>query len=76
MKRRHTLPRDFWKHPVRGGFFEQLKDLSPRQRYIAEQSVRRYERRNPGETVKLMAGEVGVWRGVKIIEAPGQPDPR
>ena len=68
MRKHHTLPRSFWKHPVRGGIFEQLKDLSPRQRYIAEQSVRRYERRYPGDTVKLLVGEVGVWHGVKIIE--------
>lgn len=68
MKRRHTLPRDFWKHPVRGGIFEQLKDLSPRQRYIAEQSILRYERRHFGATVTVMVGELGVLQGVKIIE--------
>lgn len=51
------LPRSFWKRPVRGAGIEQLKDLSPKQRYIAEQSVRRYERRYPGDTVKLLVGE-------------------
>lgn len=64
------LPRRFWRYPVGGSLVEQLRDLSPRQQWIVQQSVQRWERRNAGTTVTVSLGEIGTWQGFRIIESP------
>jgi hypothetical protein len=73
-KVRPVLPRRIWRYPVAGGLLEQLRDLSPRQRWIAEQSMRRWERRhNAGQQFELPSVEVGTWQGIRIIESQLPP---
>ena len=66
----HILPRRIWRYPVKGSAFEQLRDLSPRQRWILEQSTRRYERNHPEDTVAVFLGELGSLDGFRIIRSP------
>jgi hypothetical protein len=70
------LPRRIWRYPVAGGLLEQLRGLSPRQRWIAEQSTLRWERRhNAGHKLELLPMEVGTWQGIRIIESRLPPSP-
>lgn len=72
MKRPHQLPRRAWRYPVQGALFEQLVRMSPRQRYIIDQSTLRWEQRhNSGEEKKLHRGELGTIQGVRVIMSGG-----
>lgn len=67
-KLRPMLPRRMWRYPVNGTAVEQLRKLSPRQRWIAEQSTLRYERRF-GDKVTVMQGEIGTFDGIVIVQS-------
>jgi hypothetical protein len=45
---------------------EKLRDTSPRQRYIREQSERRFVARH-GPLTPILRGELGTWQGIRII---------
>ena len=68
MKRPHQLPRRFLRYEVPGSMLEKLTKLSPRQRWIAEQSALRWERNhNAGQKKQLLRGELGTWQGFRVI---------
>lgn len=70
-KRIHTLPRRYHRHSVGGSLLEQLRDISPRQRYIREQSLERFKRRADAylPSTTPMRGEIGRYEGFRFINS-------
>ena len=64
--RTHTLPKSFWKHCT------EIWELSPRARYIKNQSYLRYLRTTDGKYIDKfldkMKPEIGIIDGIRFIE--------